>query len=233
MVASNVAVLLATRSSRPVVLIDGDLQFGDIAVMLKLAPQLTVVDAVQSIDGLDIKLLRAMLTRHLTSGLLVLAAPFEPAFADQIGPGQMHRIIALLRTLCDYVLIDTPAAFNDVVFGLVEDSDDVVLVAGPDIPNLKNAKIGLQTLRLLNTPVSRILLAVNRADPKVRIDVNEVERTLELSAACVIPNDVLVSQSVNQGRPVVLESPKAGASRAIERLADLLAPAVGGAAGRV
>jgi pilus assembly protein CpaE len=220
-IAANLAVVLARRSERPVVLVDADLQFGDIAVMLKLAPQHTIVDAVGSIDRLDASLLQNLLVKHEPSGVFVLPAPLEPAFADQIGADEMVRIVEMLRTFSDFVVVDTPAYFNDVVLGLIEVSDDVLLVAGMDIPNIKNVKIGLQTLRLLNTPMSKLRLVLNRANSKVKLDVGEVERTLQVKADCLIPSDVVVPQSVNKGAPVVLDAPKSGVARAIEQLADL------------
>jgi pilus assembly protein CpaE len=220
-IAANLAVVLARRSERPVVLVDADLQFGDVAVMLKLAPQHTIVDAVGSIDRLDASLLQNLLVRHEPSGVFVLPAPLEPAFADQIGAEEMVRIVEMLRTFADYVVVDTPAYFNDVVLGLIEISDDVLLVAGMDIPNIKNVKIGLQTLRLLNTPMSKLRLVLNRANSKVKLDVGEVERTLQVKADCLIPSDVVVPQSVNKGSPVVLDAPKSGVARSIEQLADL------------
>jgi pilus assembly protein CpaE len=220
-IAANLAVVLARRSSRPVILVDADLQFGDVAVMLKLAPQHTIVDAVGSIDRLDASLLQNLLVRHEPSGVFVLPAPLEPAFADQIGAEEMVRIVEMLRTFADYVVVDTPAYFNDVVLGLIEVSDEVLLVAGMDIPNIKNVKIGLQTLRLLNTPMSKLRLVLNRANSKVKLDVGEVERTLQVKADCLIPSDVVVPQSVNKGSPVVLDAPKSGVARSIEQLADL------------
>lgn len=220
-IAANLAVVLARRSQRPVVLVDADLQFGDVAVMLKLAPQHTIVDAVGSIDRLDASLLQNLLVKHEPSGVFVLAAPLEPAFADQIGADEMVRIVEMLRTFADFVVVDTPAYFNDVVLGLIEISDDVLLVAGMDIPNIKNVKIGLQTLRLLNTPMSKLRLVLNRANSKVKLDVGEVERTLQVKADCLIPSDVVVPQSVNKGAPVVLDAPKSGVARSIEQLADL------------
>jgi pilus assembly protein CpaE len=225
-VASNMAVMMAQRSDKPVVLVDADLQFGDIAVMLKLAPQHTIVDAVSSIDRLEVSLLQSILVQHQPSGLLVLPAPLEPAFADQIGAEEMAKIIALLRTFCAYVIVDTPAYFNDVVLGLIEESDEVLLVAGMDIPNIKNVKIGLQTLRLLNTPMSKIHLVLNRANSKVKLEVSEVERTLQVKAESLIPSDVVVPQSVNKGTPVVIDAPRAGVSKALEQLADKFCPAV-------
>ena len=220
MIACNVAVRLARKSDRPVALVDADLQFGDVAVMLKLAPQHTIVDAVGSIDRMDAGMLQSLLVTHEPSGLLVLPAPLEPAFADQIRGEEMVRIIEVLRSFCSHVVIDTPAYFNDVVLGLIEVSDDVLLVAGMDIPNIKNVKIGLQTLRLLNTPMSKLRLVLNRANSKVKLDVSEVEKTLQVKADALIPSDVVVPQSVNKGMPVVLAAPKAAVTRAIEQLAD-------------
>lgn len=220
-VACNLAVALARKSDRPVVLIDADLQFGDCAVMLKLAPQRTVVDAVNMIDTLDASMLSDMLVTHEPSGLRVLPAPLEPAFADQITAEYMTTIVDLVRSMAAYVIIDTPAYFNDIVLTLIEMSDDVLLVAGMDVPNIKNVKIGLQTLRMLNTPMSKLHLVLNRANAKVKLDVNEVERTLQVRADVQVPSDVAVPQSVNKGVPVVLDAPKSGVARSLESLADM------------
>jgi pilus assembly protein CpaE len=222
--AANLGVILAQRSEGTVALVDADLQFGDIAVMLKLAPQHTIVDAVGSFERLDQGFLESLLATHQPSGLKVLPAPLEPAFADQIGAEQMNRIIQLLRTFCTFVVVDTPAYFNDVVLGLIEESDDVLLVAGMDIPNIKNVKIGLQTLRLLNTPMNKIHLILNRANSKVKLEVSEVERTLQVKADALIPSDVVVPQSVNKGTPVVIDAPRSSISKSLEQLADRFAP---------
>lgn len=223
-ISSNLAVILAKRSEKPVVLIDADLQFGDIAVMLKLSPQHTIVDAVSALDRLDPSMMQNLLVEHEPSGLLVLPAPLEPAFADQIGAAEMVRIVEVLRTFCSFVILDTPAYFNDVVLGLIEISDDVLLVAGMDIPNIKNVKIGLQTLRLLNTPMEKLRLILNRANSKVKLDVAEVEKTLQVQADSLVPSDVVVPQAVNKGVPVVLSAPKSSVSKALEQLADLFLP---------
>ncbi len=133
----------------------------------------------------------------------------------------MLRIIELLRQTSAFVIVDAPAYFNDVVLGLIEASDDVLLVAGMDIPNIKNVKIGLQTLRLLNIPLSKLKLILNRANSKVKLDVGEVERTLGIKADILVPSDVVVPQSVNRGTPVVLDAPKSGVAKSLEGLADL------------
>ena len=222
--STSLAVALAQRSDKPVCLVDADLQFGDVAVMLKLTPHHTIVDAVSVLDRMDPPLLESLLVTHEPSGLRVMPAPLEPAFADQVGAAEMVAIVEMLRSFCSYVIVDTPAYFNDVVLGLVEVSDKVMLIAGMDIPNIKNVKIGLQTLRLLNTPMEKLLLVLNRANSKVKLDIGEVERTLQIKADVLIPSDVVVPQSVNKGEPVVLHSPKSGVSKSIQGLAEMFLP---------
>lgn len=222
--ATSLAVALAQRSDRPVCLVDADLQFGDVAVMLKLTPHHTIVDVVSSLDRLDPALLQSLLVPHEPSGLLVLPAPLEPAFADQVGAAHMSVIIDQLRTFCSYVIVDTPSYFNDVVLGLVEMSDKVLLVAGLDIPNVKNVKIALQTLRLLNTPPEKLMLVLNRANSKVKLDVGEVERTLQIKADAMVPSEIVVPQSVNKGEPVVTHAPKSAVAKSIQALSEQFLP---------
>jgi pilus assembly protein CpaE len=224
-VATNLATALARRTSRPVVLVDADLQFGDVAVMLRLVTPHTLVDAVSAQGRLDAQFLQSLLVRHEPSGLLVLPAPLEPSFAERVSGADMTRIIEILRSFCGFVVIDTPAQFNDVVIALIERSDDILMVAGLDIPNIKNTKLGLQTLRLLEVEEEKITLLLNRADSKVQLDVAEVERTLGLRAGCLVPSDVAVPQSVNKGVPVVLDAPRSEVARAFELLAERFAGA--------
>ena len=132
----------------------------------------------------------------------------------------MTRIVEILRSFCAFVVVDTPAQFNDVVIALIEQSDDVLMVAGLDIPNIKNTKLGLQTLRLLEVGEEKLTLLLNRADSKVQLDVAEVERTLGLRAGGLVPSDVVVPQSVNKGVPVVLDAPRSEVARAFELLAE-------------
>jgi len=220
-IATNLGVSLARKAKGPVVIVDADLKFGDVAVMLKLTPQHTILDAVNALHRLDTQLLQSLLIRHQPSGLLVLAAPVEPAFADQVSASTMLRIIKLLQTFCQHVIIDTPADYNDVVLALLEESDDILLVTGMDIPSIKNVRVGVGYLRLLNIPTSKLKLVVNRANSKVRLDVGEVERTLQMKASSLIPSDIVVPQSVNKGTPAVIDSPRSNVAKSLEQLADL------------
>ena len=218
--AVNLAVTLAENTERPVVLIDGHLQFGDVSVMLKLAPHHTVVDAVSQLDRLDPSMVASLLSDHADSKLKVLPAPMEPSSADQITGEQMVKLINIVRQYAGFVIVDLPAFFNETVLAIIENSDDVILVAGLDIPNIKNVKIGLSTLGLLNIPREKMHLVLNRADSKVKLDVGEVEKTLQITAAARIPSDVVVPISVNKGHPVVLSAPRSGVAREIQKLAE-------------
>jgi pilus assembly protein CpaE len=219
-VATNLAVTLARRSERPVALVDADLQFGDVAVMLRLNAPHTIIDAIPSMDGLDAQFLRSLLVRHEPSGVLVLAAPLDPSLAERIGGSDVVRILEVLRSFCSHVVVDTPAQFNDVVLSVIEVSDDIVVVSGMEIPTIKNTKLGLQTLQRLGVPESKLRLLVNRSNSKVQLDLKEVERTLGLNAQVHIPSDIVVTQSVNRGVAVVLDAPRSEVTRAVESLAD-------------
>jgi pilus assembly protein CpaE len=223
-VATNLAVTLARRSERPVVLVDADLQFGDVAVMLRLNVPHTIVDAVPATDRLDAQFLRSLLVRHQPSGLHVLPAPLDPSLAERVTGPDILRILDVLRSFCSYVVIDTPAQFNDVVLAVIEASDDIVVVTGMEIPNIKNTKLGLQTLQRLGVPESKLRLLINRSNSRVQLDVNEVERALGLKAQAHIPSDIVVPQAVNRGVAVVLDAPRAEVTRAFDALADLVSP---------
>jgi len=231
-VATNLAVVLARASDAPVCIIDADLQFGDVAVMLKLVPQHTIADAVASITRMDTALMKSLLVRHEPSGLYALPAPTEPAFADQINADDVIKIIEMVRQFCSYIVVDTPSYFTEVVIRLLEECDDIVLVAGMDVPNIKNVKLGINTLRLLNLPTTKVKLVLNRANSKVKIDVSEVERALGLKADTLVPSDISVPQSINKGVPVVLDNPKSGVARSMEALAGLFSDSLSPAKGR-
>ncbi|MBA3652663.1 MAG: P-loop NTPase [Actinobacteria bacterium] len=221
-VATNLAVALAERCSGPVVLLDADLQFGDDAVMLHMHPRHTISDVVESIDRMDLHQLKSMLAVHEPSGLLLLAAPVDPAMAERVTAADVGVILNLLRSFAAHIVVDTPSVFNDVVISLLDRSDDIVVVGGLDIPTIKNVKVGLQTLGMLEIPQNRIRLVLNRANSKVKLDVEEIERTLQLRAEALIPSDILVPTSVNRGIPAVLDAPRSGVARSLGQLAGVI-----------
>jgi pilus assembly protein CpaE len=221
-VAINLAVALAKRTIQPVVLVDADLQFGDVALMLQLQPTHTIAEAVQAGDRLDGTLLENLLLRHQPSGLLVLAAPTEPSSADQIGRADLSRILDILRERCAYVVVDTSANFAEVTLAALESSDDILVMAGLDVMSLKSARIGLQTMRVLDIPFSRVKFVLNRANTRVGLTEADAERALQLKVDVALPSDIMVAESVNRGVPVVTSAPRSKFAKSIDNLADLL-----------
>ncbi len=221
-IAINVAAAMAKRSPDPVVLVDGDLQFGDVSVMLGLPPQSTVLDAAAAVQYGDMELVQTLATKHETTGLLVLPAPLDPMPTDALLPGEMVNICAALQSIAGHVVVDLPSVFNDYVLALIEAADDVLLVGSMDIPSIKNLKIGMQSLDLQAIAGPKLKLVLNHANAKVKLDVKEIERVLGLSANFPVPDDISVPISVNAGVPVVIDDPKSAVSRALECVADSL-----------
>jgi pilus assembly protein CpaE len=219
-VATNTAVVLATECTGRVALVDSDLQFGDVAVLLGIPPMHTTTDAAGAINGADEQLMEGLLATHKASSLRVLCAPVEPSAGDQITAEEMTGIIQMLRRMFDWIVIDMPPHFDDVVLALIEEADHVLLVASMDIPSIKNLKVGIQTLDLLAIAGGKLRLVLNRANARVHLDVSDVERALGVPAEFRIPSDIAIPQSVNRGVPVVLDKPRAPAALALRNVAE-------------
>jgi pilus assembly protein CpaE len=221
-IAINVAAAMAKRSTESVVLVDGDLQFGDVSVMLGRQAQNNVLDAAAAVQYGDLELVQTLVDKDPATGLLVLPAPVESMPTDSLLPGEMVNICAALQAVAGHVVIDLPSVFNDYVLAIIEASDDVLLVGSMDIPSIKNLKIGMQQLDLQAIAGPKLKLVLNHANAKVKLDVKEIERVLGLSANFPVPDDLAVPMSVNAGRPVVVDDPKAPVSRALDRIAESL-----------
>ncbi|HWD45857.1 MAG TPA: P-loop NTPase [Actinomycetota bacterium] len=217
--ATNLAVALS-RGGAEVALVDLDLHFGDVAIMLHLFPSHTLSDAAQN-PGLDALSLKSFLTHH-DSGIWALVAPTEPTAADTINPGAIGNILKLLRTAFDYVVIDTPPAFSEPVLAAFDESDWLVMLGSLDVPSIKNLKLTLQTMELLHFPKNRIRVVVNRADSKVGLRLPDVEKLLSSPVDATIPSSRSVPLSVNKGSPIMLEEPKGPVAESIRRVAAQL-----------
>jgi pilus assembly protein CpaE len=217
--STNLAVALS-RGGAEVALVDLDLHFGDVAIMLHLFPSHTIYDAAQS-PALDALSLKSFLTRH-DSGIWALVAPTEPTVADTITPGAIGGILKLLRNAFDYVVIDTPPAFSEPVLAAFDESDWLIMLATLDVPSIKNLKLTLQTMELLHFPKGRIRVVVNRADSKVGLRMPDVEKLLSTPVDTTIPSSRTVPLSVNKGSPIMIEDPKGPVADSVRRVAALV-----------
>jgi pilus assembly protein CpaE len=221
-VATNLALLLNRIPDKRVVLVDADLQFGDVCLVLQLEPKFTMVNAAHELHHLDGELLESLLTEH-PSGLKVLAAPLEPAFADDITTAGLMHMIEILQENYDYILVDTASMLDELILSLVEKSDQVLMVVDMDLPSVKNAKLALDTLRLLKFSTGAVSLVMNRSNSRSKLDNKEIEAALKISIDASVPSDALVAASVNEGRPVVESEPKSKVAKGLESVAALVA----------
>lgn len=211
--ATNLAISLSDKAKKSVALIDVDLQFGDISVMLKLKPAYTLLDLANS-PSLDEEKLSSVFTNYQNL-VQVLAAPFQPEQADLISPELLAACLSLLKKRFSYIIVDTPPSLNDHVLSIIDQTDLLLLVATLDLPCLKNVRLCLKTLQLLEFPRERIKLVLNRVERGLGIDQLDVEKVFQEKVLAEIANDPAVTLAVNQGRPVVLEAPKTVASQQI------------------
>lgn len=222
-VATNLAALLASERHESVCLVDLDLAFGDVGIALQLVPVRTVSDAVAMGATLDSEGLQALLTPH-SSGLKVLAAPIGPDTKELVKPDLVFRIIDLLASSFDVVIVDTPPAFDDTTLAAFDRTDELLVLATPDIPAVKNLRLSLETLKLINFPAEHIKVVLNRADAKVGLTAGDVEKSAKYPISAKIPSSRDVPTAVNRGQAIAIENPKHPVSQAIRALADSTVP---------
>ena len=206
-VAVNLAFALADHGKHRVCLVDLDLAFGDVAITLQLFPARTLADAVLMESGMDIALLETLLTPH-KEGLFTLVAPVQPDAKDSIPASLIGKVLRLLKSSFDYVVVDTAPGFDQHVLAAFDETSELVLLTTLDVPTLKNVKIAAETLDLLNFAKAKRHLVLNRADEKVGLTPEEVESTLEMKIVAAIPTSSQVANSTNSGEPIIGSFPR-------------------------
>lgn len=226
--AVNLALALVGREKHTVCLVDLDLAFGDVAITLQLFPARTIADAISMESGMDADLLETLLTPH-GSGLSILAAPVQPDAKDSLTPALIGKVLRLLRTRFDYVVIDTAPSLDEHILASIDETDVLLLITTLDVPTLKNVKIAVETLDLLNFPKAQRRLVLNRCDEHVGLSTAKVESTLGMTITALIPSSSQVPSSTNAGEPIAASLPRHAVSKAIAGLAATLEPAPVGA----
>jgi pilus assembly protein CpaE len=225
--ATNIAVALAGGGARRVGLIDLDLAFGDVAIMLQLVPERSIADAVGLGDQLDETSIRTLLTPY-APGVDTLLAPAGPAEAERVTQGLVADVLRLARGMFDFLIVDTPPQFTDHVLAALDASHVHVLLTTPDIPALKNLRIALDTFDLLDLPKESRLVVLNRSDAKVGLTAADIERVIRVPISAHVPSSRDVPISINRGVPIMVDNPQHPVSKAVRdfsqgRLANPLA----------
>lgn len=214
----NLALALADKGSRKVCLVDLDLAFGDVAITMQLFPTHSIEQAVGSEDSIDLAMIEGLLTRHEDS-LTVLAAPAHPDVRERVTPLLISRILRALRDGFDYIVVDTSPSFDDATLTALDETDECVVVATLDVPTLKNVKVALETMDMLNIARGHRHLFLNRADDEVGIGVDKVEAILGMPVSAQVRSAMDIVAMTNAGTPIVTAQPNHPASRAYNQLA--------------
>ncbi|NLW73584.1 MAG: MinD/ParA family protein [Clostridiales bacterium] len=216
--AVNTAVALALQGKKTLI-IDADLQFGDVAVLLDLDPQDTIYELARDVEEMNIDVVKSVLTMH-KSGLELLAAPKSPELAEYIHDKTLEVIINTVRPYYEFIVIDLAPGFGDISIAAIENSDIVNFVASVDILSLKNAKISLGILDALRQK-EKVGLILNRAAQGI-ISKADFEKVLSLAPVVCLPEDKEVLSSINKGVPFVTGAPRSAAAKAITAYVNTL-----------
>jgi Flp pilus assembly CpaE family ATPase len=231
MIAVNLAVAL-TRGGHQVCVADLDLGSGDVAIDLLLDPARTIADAVSMAGHVDTTGASSLLTPY-RPGLAALLAPVAAGDAEKIPAPLVGELLAVLRTMFDYLVVDTPPQLSEHVLTALDTSEHHLLVTTPDVAALKNLRVALDVFDMLSYPVESRSIILNEADRKLRLGREEVEQVLRAPIAAEIPASRAVAMSVNKGTPIMLDHPGHPVSKAITRYAQQhLLPVPAGRTGR-
>jgi pilus assembly protein CpaE len=218
--AVNLAITLNNEDTR-VALVDGNLQYGDVAVFLNEQGKNTIIDLAPRAEELDPEIVEDVMLKHPASGLHVLAAPSRPEYAERVSSNQFAKVLEYLRQMYAYVIVDTASLLTDATLAAIDVSDLIVLVTTQDIPSIKNCRLFLDLSQTLGIERERILFVMNRYDKRINISPDRVTENLKQDVVAVIPLDeATVTKAVNRGVPFVLESKNQPASRGVFSLAE-------------
>ncbi|MDT4944723.1 MAG: pilus assembly protein CpaE [Pseudonocardiales bacterium] len=219
-VSTNIATELASQGRR-VLLIDLDLQFGDVGLVLGVEPDRTIYDLVTASGALDGDKLRGFLRRS-SDGVEALLAPVRPDQAEAVTIANLGELLEIACGEFELVVVDTPPAFTPTTIAAIDRASHVVMVGALDLPGMKNMKVGLETLQLMGFPRENVTVALNRSDTKVGLDAADVKQVLGRAPDIAIPSDRLIPRSINMTRPIVMSDPKSPPAKALKGLADRL-----------
>lgn len=216
--SSNLVVALALKG-KSAVLVDLDLQFGDVGLSLGLKPARTVYDLAVSAGSLDADKIDGFLAQH-SSGARVLLAPLRPDQAAAVGMPFLREVFDILRSRYDFLVVDTPPAFTAEVIAAVDASSHLCVVGMLDALSLKDTKIGLETLEQMGYDPNAVTLVLNRADSDVGITQADVEQLLGRAPDVLVGSDRAIPRALTNGQPIVVAEPRSKGARSYAMLAE-------------
>jgi len=225
-VATNLAVGLAQVAPHQVVLIDLDLQFGDVASALRLTPEHTIADTART-GVLDTTTLKVLLTPH-PAELFALCAPESLAQADDLDPEHLAQVVRPLSSEFKYIVIDTCAGIDAHALAAMELATDLIMVCTNDVPCVRDVRKAVEALDIIGLSNQTRHFLLNRADARVGLIATDIESTLGMSIDVSVPSSQAMWLSLNSGTPILESDANSPAGRAmtelVERFTNMGAP---------
>jgi pilus assembly protein CpaE len=220
-VSTNLAATLGKRDGVRTLLLDLDLQFGDAAIMLGVQPERTLHDLVTAPGELDAEKVGGYLAHH-SSGVDLLPAPMRPEESELVTETKIERLLDVTGPVYQAVVIDTSPSFHGPMLSALDRTDVLLLICTPEVPTLKNVRLGIETLRKLSFPEDRIRIVLNRANAEGAIGRAQVEAVLGMPVSYALPSSPDVPVAVNEGAPVALAHPSSPFAVAVHDMASSL-----------
>jgi pilus assembly protein CpaE len=221
-IATNLAVALQGPDSK-VVIVDGNLQYGDVAVFHNEQPRNTILDLTPRASELDPEIIDEVLILHEKSGVHILAAPPRPEMAEQVNPEQFIHVIKFLKTIYNYIVIDTETHLTETVISALDASDVIVMVVTQEIPAIKNAKSFLTLIDQFQIGRARVICIMNKNDKRISLLPERVGESLKQEIVAVIPlEEKIVVNSVNSGVPFMVDNKIQPIGKAISGLVETI-----------
>lgn len=218
--AVNLAIALHNEDTR-VVLVDGNLQFGDVAVFVNEQGKNTLLEIAPRVDELDAEIIQDIMVKHELSGIHILPAPQRPEQAENVSADQFSKVLGLLRRLYAYIVVDTTPTLSDITLSAMDNSDVIVLITTQEIPAIKNTRLFLDLLKTMGIGRERVVFTMNKFDKRIAITPQRISENLKHEISAVIPLDErIVIPAVNRGVPFILENKAQPVGRGIFALAE-------------
>jgi pilus assembly protein CpaE len=218
--AVNLAITLQ-KEETPVVLVDGNMEFGDVSVFLNKKTSNSIVDLAPRANELDPDLVEDVTSLHAESGIKILAAPSRPEFAENVTGAQFANVLDYLRNFYSYVVVDCSSSLTDVTLSSIDSSDLIVLVTTQEIPAIKDSRLFLDLLRPLNINQERLLFVMNKYDKRIGIKPQKVSQNFKQELKIVIPfEEKVVMPSINRGVPFMMGEKSKSITRSFVSLTE-------------
>jgi pilus assembly protein CpaE len=204
--AVNLAIEIHRLTRQKVLLLDLDLELGETALLLGADPQFSLVDLIRNMHRVDQNLLASYIEHH-TSGIDLLAAPFQPADYETVSRDRIRQVVSFLKAQYDWVVMDTPKSFHPASIGVLEEADETLLIINPTLPAIRNMSRSLPLVNQLASSSGQrpLRLIVNRYGADELISIAEIADTVGVEVYHTIRNDFkALMESTNEGRPIVL-----------------------------